>query len=123
MGALPRFRGDATARTWLLGIARRVCADHVRRAVRGRAAVVRAVERPLGDDHAEQVAIEELIGRLSEERRQAFVLTQLIGLSYDETATVMECPVGTVRSRVAQARADLASAMGQAAPPTRRMSG
>ena len=39
------------------------------------------------------------------------VLTQLIGLSYDEAAAVCRCPVGTIRSRVARARADLITAL------------
>jgi RNA polymerase sigma-70 factor (ECF subfamily) len=44
---------------------------------------------------------------LDPDRRAAFVLTQLIGLSYAETASVLGVPIGTVRSRVARARADL----------------
>ena len=38
------------------------------------------------------------------------MLTQMLGLSYEEAAGVMECPVGTVRSRVSRARADLVDA-------------
>lgn len=40
-------------------------------------------------------------------RARAFVLTQIVGCSYDEAAEICGCPVGTIRSRVAQARADL----------------
>ena len=40
-------------------------------------------------------------------RREAFVLTQIAGLSYAEAADVVGCPVGTIRSRMARARADL----------------
>jgi RNA polymerase sigma-70 factor (ECF subfamily) len=107
LGAIGRFRGEASARTWLLGIARRVCADHVRRSVRGRRAVQRAFTVDRDDDPAEQVALGQLLAGLDEHRRAAFVLTQVIGLSYDEAAQVMQCPVGTIRSRVARARADL----------------
>jgi DNA-directed RNA polymerase specialized sigma24 family protein len=49
----------------------------------------------------------DLLDRLDPERRSAFVLTALVGLSYAEAAQVCECPVGTIRSRVARARADL----------------
>lgn len=45
---------------------------------------------------------------LPDDRRKAFVLTQLLGLPYAEAAEVSDCPVGTVRSRVARARATLA---------------
>lgn len=45
------------------------------------------------------------------DRREAFLLTQLRGLSYAEAAEVAGCPVGTIRSRVARARADLVAAL------------
>ena len=46
----------------------------------------------------------DLIDRLRPDRREAFVLTQLTGLSYAEAAEICRCPVGTIRSRVARAR-------------------
>jgi RNA polymerase sigma-70 factor (ECF subfamily) len=49
----------------------------------------------------------ELLGCLDLERRAALVLTQVVGLSYAEAAQVCECPIGTIRSRVARAREDL----------------
>ena len=49
----------------------------------------------------------DLLARLDPDRREAFVLTQLLGLPYAEAAEVAGCPVGTIRSRVARARADL----------------
>ena len=48
------------------------------------------------------------------DRRVAFVLTQVVGLSYAEAAEVCDCPVGTIRSRVARARADLVARLGEA---------
>jgi RNA polymerase sigma-70 factor (ECF subfamily) len=122
LGAIGRFRGEASARTWILGIARRVCADHVRRAVRGRRAAQRAFTVDRNADPAEQVALGHLLATLDEERRSAFVLTQVIGLSYDEAAHAMGCPVGTIRSRVARARADLLAVLdpGEARPATAR---
>ena len=53
----------------------------------------------------------DLLQRLDGDRREAFVLTQLIGLSYADAADVAGCPMGTVRSRVARARADLVEAL------------
>ncbi len=52
-----------------------------------------------------------MIGSLHGERREAFVLTQVLGLSYEEAAQVCSCPIGTIRSRVARARAELISQM------------
>jgi RNA polymerase sigma-70 factor (ECF subfamily) len=45
------------------------------------------------------------------ERQEAFVLTQVVGLSYEEAADVIGCPIGTIRSRVARARLDLLDAL------------
>ncbi len=53
-----------------------------------------------------------LVAGLEPERREAFVLTQVVGLSYAEAADVCSCPVGTIRSRVARARADLVDGLG-----------
>ena len=50
---------------------------------------------------------EDVLAALHPDRREAFVLTQLVGLGYEEAAVVVGCPIGTIRSRVARARADL----------------
>jgi RNA polymerase sigma-70 factor, ECF subfamily len=91
--ALRRFRGDAQVRTWLLAIARRVCAAEMG---------VRSRDR-------------ELAARLA-----AFVLTQLLGCSYAEAADVCDCPVAAIRSRVARAREDLNAMMRDPAEGPRR---
>lgn len=109
--SLHRFAGRSSARTWLLSIARRACADAVRSAQRARRhdpPAPRVVE-----DHAGRVAVRALVSGLEPERREAFVLTQMLGLSYAEAADVCSCPVGTIRSRVARARADLVAAMAE----------
>ena len=109
--SLHRYAGRASARTWLLSIARRVCADAVRSAVRARAVPSeRSDDLDGGTDPAESVALRAILAALDADRREAFVLTQLVGLSYAEAADVCRCPVGTIRSRVARARADLVSA-------------
>ncbi|MFG2056709.1 sigma-70 family RNA polymerase sigma factor [Micromonospora sp. NPDC048930] len=116
--ALPGFEGRSSARTWLLGIARRACADHLRTVVRRRRldqrlAAHAATDRPYPDP-AGQLGATDLVRRLPAERRAAFVLTQLLGLSYAEAAAVEGVPVGTIRSRVARARGDLVDAVGDA---------
>ncbi|MGW2379731.1 sigma-70 family RNA polymerase sigma factor [Streptomyces sp. NPDC001658] len=115
LGSLHRFEGRSSARAWLLSIARRAVIDDFRRA---------AARPRLADRHdwrlaAEQtqpvdvpgfeegIALLDLLATLPDERREAFVLTQLLGLSYTEAADATDCPVGTIRSRVARARATL----------------
>ncbi|MEI4270497.1 sigma-70 family RNA polymerase sigma factor [Klenkia sp. LSe6-5] len=116
-GSLHRFAGRSTVRTWLLSIARRTCADAVRSRKRRRLTLVGdddLLERSDGADRvAEGVAVEDLLARLHPDRREAFVLTQLMGLPYAEAADVAGVPVGTIRSRVARARADLVDAVGE----------
>ena len=116
--ALARFRADASARTWLLQITRHVCADHVRRSTRRRALLDRLVQRTTDRDCVEaprtgELEIDEAIADLAAERREAFVLTQVAGLSYAEAADVCGVPIGTIRSRVARARADLLGALAE----------
>ena len=114
---LAGFEGRCSVRTWLFAIARRVAADHVRHAVRRprlaavpdwQAAADTATPMPRFE---EQHALAALLAALPADRREAFVATQVLGLSYAEAAEVCDCPVGTIRSRVARARADLVAAL------------
>jgi RNA polymerase sigma-70 factor, ECF subfamily len=119
VGALPTFAGRSSVRTWLFAIARRVAADHVRRATRRpRVAALpdwQATAEAAQPHHRSQFdelhALTGLIRDLPAERREAFLLTQVAGLSYAEAAEICGCPVGTIRSRVARARDDLITAM------------
>ena len=111
--SLPRFSGRSTARTWLMSIARRVVVDQIRHdSCRPRPAHVVDLDDVLGSSRGgnrieDMVEIRILLDGLSLERREALVLTQVLGLSYAEAADVCGCPVGTIRSRVARARDDL----------------
>ncbi|MFD0361329.1 sigma-70 family RNA polymerase sigma factor [Nocardia sp. GCM10030253] len=115
MGSLPRFAGRSTARTWLLSIARRVVVDRFRNAAaRPKNAQLEDWQAALDHrrdhqtpDFPEETAIADLVRSLPGERREAFVLTQVLGLSYAEAAQTVGCPVGTIRSRVARARESL----------------
>ncbi|MEU6017507.1 sigma-70 family RNA polymerase sigma factor [Streptomyces sp. NPDC047515] len=112
---LHSFEGRSSARTWLLAIARRAVVDDFRRAAaRPRLADTDdwrlTIERTQSvglPGFEEGVALQELLAALPYERREAFVLTQLLGLPYEDAARAAGCPVGTVRSRVARARAAL----------------
>lgn len=115
LGALRRFEGRSSARTWLLAIARRTVIDSVRHAaarprLSGRDDWQTAAElaQPRGlPGFDDGIALAELLAGIPAERREAFVLTQLLGLPYADAAAAIGCPVGTVRSRVARARGAL----------------
>ncbi|WP_442875165.1 sigma-70 family RNA polymerase sigma factor [Actinoplanes sp. NBC_00393] len=127
VGALPRFAGRSSVRTWLFAIARHAAIDHLRHAARrprvaGPMDLLVSIEetppwyQPRFEEHH---ALAGLIEGLAAERRDAFVLTQIVGLSYAEVAELTQCPIGTVRSRVARARDDLITALRDAAPGRR----
>lgn len=130
--ALGGFRARASARTWVLSIARNACMDELRSRTRRRRRdeSLRAIA---GDrttaDASQQPVVADLLGRLDAERRLAFVLTQVLGLGYQEAARICSCPVGTIRSRVARARAELlalvhdrtGAAPGPGEPPGQRL--
>ncbi|KUJ33728.1 sigma-70 family RNA polymerase sigma factor [Streptomyces sp. NPDC093228] len=124
LGSLHRFEGRCSARSWLLSIARRAVVDSFRHAAtRPRLSDVHdwlpAAERaqsPHAPGFDDGVALLDLLTALPAERREAFVLTQLLGLPYAEAAVRSGCPVGTVRSRVARARATLLNLLTEADP-------
>jgi len=110
IGAIERFSARSSARTWLLAIARRVVADHIRH-VQSRPRTAHGADPELllrGDRHArgfeDVVEVTTMIANLTAEQREALLLTQLLGLPYADAAAVCGCPVGTIRSRVARAR-------------------
>jgi RNA polymerase sigma-70 factor (ECF subfamily) len=115
MVSLPRFAGRSTARTWLLSIARRAVIDRLRNAsarprTAGGADWETAIEQRRDrhdSDVGEEMVVADFLRRLPEDRREAFVLTQILGLTYAEAARAADCPVGTIRSRVARARETL----------------
>lgn len=121
VGALRRFRGDASARTWILSIARHTCMDELRARSRQqrRAVAMRsgAIEGRAVPDPGEEIGTRDLLAHLEPDRRAAFTLTQLLGLSYEEAAETCGCPIGTIRSRVARARSDLIEMLGAGTSP------
>ena len=119
--ALPLFRGDSAFYTWLYRIAVNTAKNHlVSRSRRPPASdvdiedaelseagtVLREIENPesrLATEHLKQV-INKAIEDLPEDLRTAFALREFSGLSYEDITEVMDCPVGTVRSRIFRAR-------------------
>ncbi|WP_427924921.1 sigma-70 family RNA polymerase sigma factor [Streptomyces sp. cg40] len=125
LGSLHRFEGRSSARSWLLSIARRAVIDSYRyAAARPRLSDVpdwqlaielaQPIDLPGFEDG---VALLDLLASLPDDRREAFVLTQLLGLPYAEAAEASDCPIGTVRSRVARARATLTDLLAEADEP------
>jgi RNA polymerase sigma-70 factor (ECF subfamily) len=97
-----------SARAWLLGCARHVVIDRLRAESRGWAEVP---EQATAADHELRVLSEQRLVRLHAaiaglplEYREALVLCELAELPYAEAAAVLDCPVGTVRSRLHRAR-------------------
>ncbi len=119
--ALPRFRGDSAFYTWLYRIAINTAKNVL--AARGRSPVSYDIDKDSDEaspmesymkDTATPEAlamtdeirstVNQAIDQLPEDLRTAIVLRELEGLSYDEIAQAMSCPVGTVRSRIFRAR-------------------
>lgn len=119
--ALPNFRGESAFYTWLYRIAVNTAKNHlVSRSRRPQGVDVdvedaefmdsaeglRDIAGPESEMATEQLkaVIDEAISALPEDLRSALSLREFEGLSYEEIATVMDCPVGTVRSRIFRAR-------------------
>lgn len=118
--ALPRFRGDAAFYTWLYRIALNGARNAIlRRRQRGGPQGVTAPQLPapvgeIGTPESmllsKQVmqTIDAAMDALPLDLRTAIVLREIEGLSYEEIAQVMACPLGTVRSRIFRARETIA---------------
>ena len=113
---LAEFRGDAKLSTWLYAITSRLCLNRLATGERrlrrqGEEALLRLSggERPdAAVERGElEAALHRAIAELPEERRIVVVLRDLEGLSYEEIAEVLDLELGTVRSRLHRARADL----------------
>jgi RNA polymerase sigma-70 factor, ECF subfamily len=108
---LPRFRGGSSFATWLFAIARNACVDRARRrSARPRTTPLEAyhqLEAPPAPAGDARLAL-EAAADLSPPLREALLLREVQGLSYDEIAELQDVPVGTVRSRLSAARAAVA---------------
>ena len=119
--ALPGFRGESAFYTWIYRIAINTAKNYLVNLQRKpvdytldgqgedhaeRSGYLRDEETPEGLAMQEELrdAIEQAIAALPEELRTAILLREIEGLSYEEIATAMDCPVGTVRSRIFRAR-------------------
>ncbi|WP_372980754.1 RNA polymerase sigma factor RpoE [Marinobacter sediminum] len=118
--AMDRFRGDSAFYTWLYRIAVNTAKNYLESRGRrpqgsadvaeaenfddgGRLRDVASPERLLQREEL-QTALTEAISQLPEELRSAFLLREYDGLSYEDIARILDCPIGTVRSRIFRAR-------------------
>ncbi|MDX1754472.1 MAG: RNA polymerase sigma factor RpoE [Marinobacter sp.] len=118
--AIDRFRGDSAFYTWLYRIAVNTAKNYLEargRRPQGSADAADAEnfddgtrlrdtaspERELQRDQLQQ-ELSRAIAALPEELRSAFLLREYDGLSYEDIARILECPIGTVRSRIFRAR-------------------
>lgn len=124
--ALPNFRGDSAFYTWLYRIAINTAKNYLvsqgRRAPTSTQADIEDAETFDDGDHLRDLntpdsmlvtkqvaqAVNRAIDQLPEDLRTAIVLRELEGLSYEEIAESMQCPIGTVRSRIFRAREAIA---------------
>jgi RNA polymerase sigma-70 factor, ECF subfamily len=115
--SLPGFRGDAAFSTWLYGLARSRCADRARRAAVRPALAVHANDdtaaAPSRRGRTAALAILAAASRLPLAQRQAVLMRDVQGLSYEEIAELQDVPVGTVRSRIAIGRSAIAAEVGE----------
>jgi RNA polymerase sigma-70 factor (ECF subfamily) len=119
--ALPNFRGESAFYTWMYRIAINTAKNHLVAAKRRPLQYSSDISEPeefewhanmqdrvspeaqaQGDELRQ--AVEQTLQDLPDDLRAAITLRELDGLTYDEIAQVMECPVGTVRSRIFRAR-------------------
>jgi RNA polymerase sigma-70 factor (ECF subfamily) len=120
------FRGDSQPSTWILGIAYRKARNAFRASARHAEKNLQAMQEPLTSD--ETAGVEELrdwlgqaLAQLPVEQRLAVELCYELGHSCEEIATIMSCPVNTVKTRLFHARAKLQKLLPALARPNEMM--
>jgi RNA polymerase sigma-70 factor (ECF subfamily) len=133
LGALDSYRPEFKFSSWIFKIASNAAIDHLRRrrldtlAIEGaphatdpereeatRLQVAALAESPLEEVEARELgsAIEQAIGKLRPEYRSCIILRHIEGRSYEEIAQTLEIPLGTVKTYIHRARAELMEALG-----------
>jgi len=119
--ALPNFRGDSAFYTWLYRIAINTAKNHL--VAQSRKSPANSIDVQDAEDYGAsewlkeyasperealaselETTIHQAMGELPSDLREAITLREIEGLSYEEIASVMDCPIGTVRSRIFRAR-------------------
>jgi RNA polymerase sigma-70 factor (ECF subfamily) len=111
---LHAFRGGTRFSSWLFSIVRNCAMDALRREGRIRTVDPDTIilDRPVADASV-RAEIDAALRAVSEEHRDAFLLVEVFGLSYQETADVLDVRVGTIKSRMFRARQALCAALAE----------
>ena len=111
--ALPNFRGDSAFYTWLYRIGINTAKNYLVEDAENfeDSEELRTAETPETEMMTKEIAktVNETMMALPDELRTAITLRELEGLSYEEIASLMNCPIGTVRSRIFRARETIAT--------------
>ena len=125
------LKGNPKFSTWVYRVATNTCLDELKKAKRkaaysldeefeteeGQLGVEVADTAPTPEQRVEgqeiRDAITEAISRLSEEHRQIIILRDINGLTYEEVADILDCSLGTVKSRISRAREQLRKILSQ----------
>lgn len=108
--SLPGFKGDSRFSTWILRITRNASVDAIRRSRRQR----RLTEQIPPDNHPDpsvKASLDAAVADLPVELREAFVVIEIFGLSYDDAASVLSTRPGTLKSRMHRTRKLLIDAL------------
>ncbi|OPX44620.1 ECF RNA polymerase sigma factor SigW [Ruminiclostridium hungatei] len=118
------FKGNCSFSTWLYRIATNTCLDFIRKnknkhnisieqetyediTIKDRLVSDLPGPEKIAETNAQKAAIKEAMAKMSEKNRIIIVLRDFMGLSYEQVAETLETPVGTVKSRISRARAEL----------------
>jgi len=118
------FKGNCSFSTWLYRIATNTCLDFIRKnknkhnisieqetyediTIKDRLVSDFPGPEKIAETNAQKAAIKEAMAKMSEKNRIIIVLRDFMGLSYEQVAETLETPVGTVKSRISRARAEL----------------
>lgn len=130
--SLKSFKGDSSFGTWIFRITTNVCLDEIRR--RKRRVVPFSLDEPLATLDGEEVEkeipdsslsadriyeqkefnqyIQKKLDEMKPEHKTAIILRDVMELSYEEIASVLDCSIGTVKSRISRARVILQKKLG-----------
>ncbi len=125
--SIDSFRGESSVSTWIYRITKNVCTDILRKRKsniisldnddenepKTEIADESTAPEQVAERNAQIKAVQEAISQLDDNMRIIITLCDINGLSYDETAKILNCPMGTVKSRLYRARKNLRKILSQ----------